>query len=241
VQADLPEPDMPIPDALARARAHAMPPLDRNRTAIDAALETTLDRLLGAAAALDMPDAARGALGRVQAAAAADRRVLVRAVLAQAVPADAFADHVFVAAALHVHLARQAARLDATTLVPVGAGVCPVCGGAPVASMIVGWRGAHNARFCACSLCASFWHEVRIKCTLCGSTKGVAYQELAGSGGTVKAETCETCRGYLKILQQHQDPALDPVADDVASLGLDILLREKGYRRGGVNMFLLGY
>ena len=45
----------------------------------------------------------------------------------------------------------------------------------------------------------------------------------------------------MKILQQHKDPSLDPVADDVATLALDLLLRESDYRRGGVNPFLLGY
>ena len=38
-----------------------------------------------------------------------------------------------------------------------------------------------------------------------------------------------------------EDPALEPVADDVASLALDLLVREAGYRRGGINPFLLGY
>ena len=241
LQADLPEPDMPSGDALARARAHAMPPLDRNRMPIGGALEATLARLLAAAIEIDMPPAARAALDRVADADAAGRAVMVRAALAQAIPAEAFAEHVYVAAALQVHLARQAARLEAATLVPVGDGVCPVCGGAPVASVIAGWRGAQNARFCVCSLCASWWHTVRIKCVLCGSTKGIAYQELAGDAGVVKAETCESCHGYVKILHQQTDPALDPVADDVATLGLDLLLRENGYRRGAVNMFLLGY
>ena len=58
---------------------------------------------------------------------------------------------------------------------------------------------------------------------------------------SVKAETCESCHGYVKILHQHKEPALDPVADDVATLALDLLLRELGYRRGAVNPFLLGY
>jgi FdhE protein len=151
------------------------------------------------------------------------------------------ADHVYVAAALQVHFARMAALLDPDALVPVGEGACPSCGGAPVASVIVGWGGATGTRFCACSLCATLWHVVRIKCVLCDSTKGVSYQELGGSAGIVKAETCENCRGYVKILHQHKDPALDPVADDVANLGLDLLLRESGYRRGSVNPFLLGY
>ena len=45
----------------------------------------------------------------------------------------------------------------------------------------------------------------------------------------------------MKILHQHKNIALDPVADDVASLALDLLLREGEYRRGSVNPYLLGY
>jgi FdhE protein len=142
---------------------------------------------------------------------------------------------------LQVHFARQAAHLDAAALVPVGDGVCPACGAAPVASAIVGWSGAHGARFCTCSLCATQWHVVRVKCVLCASTAGIAYQELEGGDPNVKAETCENCRCYVKIMYQHKDMALEPMADDVGSLGLDLLLREGGYRRGAVNPFLLGY
>ena len=85
------------------------------------------------------------------------------------------------------------------------------------------------------------WNYVRIKCTICASTAGISYQELDGGPGTVKAEICDSCKSYVKILYQLKDPALEPVADDVASLGLDLLVRETGYRRGGVNPFLLGY
>ena len=219
-----------------------MPPLDRGHFTADAAVDATLDRLFALAAEIEMPDSARAALDRVRA-----RRTLRRAtrwcaaVLAEAIPVETLAEHVYVAAALQVHFARLAARLDPKALVPVGDGACPACGGPPVASAIVGWQGAHGARFCVCSLCATLWNVVRIKCVLCGSTKGIAYQELEGGAGNVKAETCENCHGYVKILYQHKDPALDPVADDVASLGLDLLLREGGYRRGAVNPFLLGY
>ena len=57
----------------------------------------------------------------------------------------------------------------------------------------------------------------------------------------ITAETCDECRGYVKIMQQHKEADVDPVADDVASLGLDLLVREEGYRRGAFNPFLLGY
>jgi len=241
LQDRLPEPDMPAADARVRAHDHGMPPLDRSRFTADAALDRTLDLLFTFAAEIDMPTTARAALARVRAAGAVQRDGMVRSVLADSIPIETLADHVCVAAALQVHFVRMAARLDAASLVPVGDGACPVCGGAPVTSTIVGWLGAHGVRFCACSLCATLWHTVRIKCVLCGSTKGIAYQELDAGPADVKAETCESCRGYVKILHQHKDPALDPVADDVATLGLDLLLRESGYRRGAVNPFLLGY
>jgi FdhE protein len=43
------------------------------------------------------------------------------------------------------------------------------------------------------------------------------------------------------VLYQHKDTELDPVADDVASLSLDQLLRESAYGRAGLNPFLAGY
>jgi FdhE protein len=241
IQEGLPAVLPPAPDVLARARSAGMPPLDRGRFAPETAFDTTLARLLAAAGTVEMPEAAKAALLDLANADAASRAFMVRSVLDDAVPAEAMAEHLFVAAALQVHFTRLAAQLDAAGLVPVGNGACPACGGPLVSSLVVGWQGAHETRFCACALCGTMWNYVRVKCTLCGSTKGISYQEIEGGAGTVKAETCDSCRSYVKILHQHKDPALDPVADDVASLGLDLLVREKGLRRGGMNPFLLGY
>ena len=241
IQDGLPEPELPEADAMARAREFGMPPLDRSQFVCGPAIEATLDRLFSLAGEIDMPEAARAGLTRASTTDPATRDAMMRAVLADSIPIERLSEHVFVAAALQVHYARMAARLDVNGIVPVGDGVCPVCGGPPVSSMVVGWLGAHGTRFCACSLCATLWNYVRIKCTLCGSTKGIAYQEIEGHGDTIKAETCDSCRGYVKVLHQHKDPALEPIADDVASLGIDLLVRESGYRRGSVNPFLLGY
>jgi FdhE protein len=239
IQDGLTGPEPPDGESVERARAFAMPPLDRNSFGIDAA--PILDRLIHAASIIGKPAAAADALDRLQQASASERDGMVRNVLADAIPVEVLAEHVYVAAALQVHFARLAAMLDASRLVAVGDGACPACGGPPVSSMVVGWQGAHGTRFCACSLCGTLWHYVRIKCTLCGSTKGIGYQEIEGGPGTVKAETCDSCGCYVKILHQHKDPTLDPVADDVATLGLDLLVREGGYRRGSFNPFLIGY
>ena len=233
--------ELPDRDALARAREYGMPPLDRSRFTSDGPRDATLERMLAAVATCDMPAPAAAALRRAGAADAADRAEMMRAVLADSIPVEAIAEHTFVTAALQVHFARLAAQLDPKSLVPVGDGVCPTCGGPPVCSLVVGWQGAHGTRFCTCALCGTLWNYVRIKCTVCGSTKGIGYQEIDGGAGTIKAETCDSCRSYVKILHQHKDPSLEPIADDIASLGLDLLVRETGLRRGGFNPFLVGY
>lgn len=240
-QDGLAAPALPDPDALNRAREFGMPPLDRARFAADPVLDATLDRMLPFMGDIEMPEAAAAALARLREDATLVRADMARSVLAHAIPMESLAEHVYVAAALQVHFARAAAQLEAKSLVPVGDGACPVCGGPPASSMVVGWQGAHGTRYCGCGLCGTLWNYVRVKCALCGSTEGISYQEVDGAGGTVKAETCKSCHGYVKVLQQHIDPAMDVIADDVASLGLDLLVRETGFRRGGVNPFLLGY
>lgn len=241
IRQDLPEPALPAPDALARAREFGMPPLDRATLLHAETCLPTLRRFLAAASALEMPEAARRALAAV--GVAEDEALLAMAgnVLDSAIPFEAIAGHAFVAAGLQVHATRAAALLDAEALVPVGDGACPACGGPPVASLVVGWEGAHGARFCCCSLCGTLWNYVRIRCTACGSTKGITYREVEGTDGTLKAECCRECHTYLKIMHQTKNPALDPMADDLASSALDILVREEGFHRGGVNPFLLGY
>lgn len=241
IQDGLPEPERPPADALDRAREFGMPPLDRNRIAPDEVLSETLSRLFDAVAPLAKPAEAQTALERVKAAAPEQMHGIVRGVLTDAIPADAIAEHVYVAAGLQVHFARLAGGLDESRLARIGDGVCPCCGGPPVSSLVVGWMEAEGTRYCACSLCGTLWNVVRVKCVLCGSGKGVGYQEIEGGPGTIKAECCDNCRGYVKILYQQKDPALDPVADDIASLGLDLLLREGEYRRGSFNPFLLGF
>ena len=82
---------------------------------------------------------------------------------------------------------------------------------------------------------------MRVKCVLCSSTAGISYQTVDGQSDAVKAETCEGCKHYVKIVYQVNHPGAEAYADDVASLGLDLLLREAGFARGGLNLFLLGY
>ena len=241
IQDGLPEPEVPPVAEQERSHRFGMPPLDRAGFPGHAVCQATLRRFLAGATVLDMPPGPRAALDRVAARGGPGQAAMARAVLDHAIPFEELAEHVLVAAGLQVHAARCAARLEPGLLGPVGEGACPACGSPPVSSVVVGWHGAHGARFCACSLCGTLWNAVRIRCTACGSTKGISFSELEGGPGTVKAETCAECRTYLKVLYQTKDPGLDPVADDVATSALDILVTATGLRRSGMNPFLLGY
>lgn len=234
-------PGMPSPDELRLRAVNAMPVLPREELASNPAVSDTFDRLAERLTDVAMPDLARAALARAVAAGPEARQAMFAAVLADAVPVEAVAEHIFAAAALQVVAARRSARLDPTLPHPVADGICPCCGGPPVASTVVADLNVEGVRYVQCSLCAAQWNHVRVKCVSCGSTKGIAYQEIEGIADTIKAETCDECRTYVKILNRRKDPNLEPVADDVASLGLDLLVTEAGWHRAGVNPLLLGY
>ncbi|MDA8050542.1 MAG: formate dehydrogenase accessory protein FdhE [Rhodospirillales bacterium] len=238
----LPVPAIPPLEDVEGAYGPAQAPVERTRYAPDEVALASVEALLAALADVAMPEAARQALSRLAAMGAAERAAALVRVLEEPAPSEALAEHSLLSGALQIVFAKMAAGMDADRLQPVAEGTaCPVCSSPPLASLIVGWPGARNTRYCACGLCGTAWNYVRIKCTLCGSTKGIAYHGIDGDAGTIKAESCESCRRYIKILYQQKDPALEPLADDVASLGLDLLMREIGFARGAVNPFLLGY
>ena len=144
-----------------------------------------------------------------------------------------------IAAALQVIWSASAARLSVAEVGPfVERSLCPVCGSHPVASVVRIGADVSGYRYLHCALCNTEWHLVRVKCSSCDSTKGIDYREIEGGPGVAKAECCSECHGYLKQFYQEKAPELDPVADDLASLALDLLLDEQGFTRSGTNLML---
>ncbi len=230
-----------IVDVVADRYAGDVQPLDRTRVPVDAACTDALRQMITGMRGAAMPAAACDALTRLGDASEAEQHDVLRDTLDEATPTEASAEHGFVVAALQTVFTRRASHLDATQLTPVPDGICPVCASPPVASLVVGWESARGTRYLACGLCSTLWNYVRIKCALCGSTEGIAYREIDADLALIKAETCESCHRYVKLMQQNNEPAIDPVADDVASLGLDQLMRQTPFFRGASNPFLLGY
>lgn len=241
ILSDLPSIVLPPPDERERSSRHDLPQLGRAAMAEDPVALTTFDALLKAIDSSDMPAATQEAITRLRKADKAARGALLDNALAEEVDPEKIADTVLAAAALQVHMTRMAAGLDVDTLAKVSNSACPACGGAPVSSAVVGREGMVNTRFCTCALCATEWHVVRVICLNCENERGLVFNSIEGGNPNVKAETCPKCLSYTKILYQNKDNSLDPIADDVGSLALDLLLTGEGKSRFSLNPFLIGY
>jgi len=235
-----------VPEAaLAQSRDFGMPPLSALGHARDAQwrddLRALTDGVASKPAAAAMAHAVR-ALDEAALEALADR-ILSGNTLdsdAAAVP--------LAGAALQVYFTRLAATIDVELVKNFDvATVCPVCATRPVASVVRLGGARDNLRYLVCALCSTEWHLTRIKCTSCEEEKGVHYlslqaegaEPIAGEGGVSaarRAEACDECKSYLKIFIQEKDPQIDPIADDLASLPLDLLVDELGFGRSGPNL-----
>jgi FdhE protein len=140
---------------------------------------------------------------------------------------------------LAVNLPRPPARLfgEARTL-------CPCCGAEAVVSVVHNEQHRSGVRYLHCGLCSSQWHLERLRCSLCGEGAKLRYLTLDDEHGKpylpVQAEACGDCHGYRKLIARDQDGHAEPLADDLASLALDLALGEGGeYARGGLNPLLV--
>ncbi|MBB1597349.1 formate dehydrogenase accessory protein FdhE [Achromobacter sp. UMC46] len=230
-------------DRVALAQAHGMPPLQAVGWPRDPMWRGILARLVD--------DVSRGKNVPAEAVevCAALRRVinedpesledLAEAVLSEQDQGVDGAAAPFVMAALQVYWTDLASRFDDRQLPVVSPfGVCPVCASLPVASVVRVGGQYEGYRYLCCSLCATQWHMVRVKCTHCEDVESVAYQSIDGRSPAIKAETCDHCHTYRKIFYQDKDLHVEPVADDLASLMLDVLVGEAGYSRASGNPLL---
>ena len=146
----------------------------------------------------------------------------------------------FIGAALQVQWARRAAAfVDTPGAKYETAKVCPVCASPPVASTLRIDVPTPGSRYLHCALCATNWRLPRGQCSQCDMQGKLAYFHVEGGSEVVKAEACEACHGYLKVMNQEKDPLADPVADDLATLALDVLVDESGYHRASPNLFFV--
>lgn len=231
---------LPQPEDLAAAASEGRPPISACAWSRDPGWREILV-LLARELAPQAPLPAQETLGRLAIMDAAASEHLADLVLACELPGEEAAALPFIAAALQVYWTRMAAglgRLGYKPHTPPGAG-CPCCGFPPVASIVRVDGEVAKRRFLHCPLCNTEWHLTRVTCAACGAGDRIAYRHIDGTEAAVCVETCDSCKGYLKILYQEKALQADPVADDLATLALDLLADEEGYGRIGPNLLLI--
>lgn len=250
-------PSVPLPamQALEQAAMQGVPPLLATEWARDLGWHQAARQMAQALSEV-VPPAAAGVMSGL---AQADADYLERqadALLSGSVQGLDLAGAPVIGAALQVYWTHMLLGIESMVQAQGSASllgriddetVCPCCGSLPTASVTRSAGESLGQRYLHCSLCGLQWHMVRIKCTHCLSSKSLAYQALAGVDGdeasaataSVQAETCDDCGHYLKIVHSDRDPFVDPVADDAASLTVDLLLAEAGKLRHGVNFMML--
>jgi len=108
-------------------------------------------------------------------------------------------------------------------------GYCPMCGSLPSLSLL---KEEVGNRYLLCSFCGYHWRIDRIFCPFCNNKDQESLHYFYGEGEeTHRIDLCEKCHQYIKTIDYRNLQESDPVLEDLATLHLDILATQKGYKR----------
>ena len=108
-------------------------------------------------------------------------------------------------------------------------GYCPICGSLPSLSLL---KEEVGKRYLLCSYCGYQWRTDRIFCPFCNNIEQGSLQYFYGEGeATYRIDLCDKCHQYIKTIDQRMIEEGDLILEDLASLHLDILASQKGYKR----------
>jgi FdhE protein len=228
------------PSLVEQSVAARMPPFAADGHHRHAAWRDGLAVLFEELDSKDIPESAAAVIANMRGLPVNDIEDLADGFLRGALSMGDVGAALYVAAALQVYFTRLAASLDASTLrLLPQRGLCPCCGSTPVSGLITASGPTPGTRYLYCSLCSTAWNHVRAVCITCESSGALLLKGIQGGSAAVQAETCDDCHTYAKMLYQVKDTKVDPYADDLASLGLDIMVSEAGWARHAPNPLLL--
>jgi FdhE protein len=117
-------------------------------------------------------------------------------------------------------------------------GRCPACGGAPAVGILREDRDDQAvARWLVCGGCAAEWRFARVLCPSCGEeSPGKLPRLTAQQIPWIRVEACDGCGRYLKSVDLTLEPSAEPWVDELASLPLDLVARERGYVKAAPNL-----
>ncbi|MFN2399795.1 MAG: formate dehydrogenase accessory protein FdhE [Gemmatimonadaceae bacterium] len=124
--------------------------------------------------------------------------------------------------------------------VPWHRGTCPGCGAPPLLAELRGTQPTGTEalgigeRVLRCGRCTAAWTFPRLRCPACGEQDHARLSYLAGDGEEEfkRADTCETCKNYLKSIAVLEPLSADELLEeDLATAALDWIALERGYLR----------
>ena len=111
-------------------------------------------------------------------------------------------------------------------------GRCGQCGSPPSIATL---RREDGRRILTCGLCGASWEFARLACPWCETQDREALTFLRLSPEDPRwIEACESCRGYIKTVDERRLPAgetIIPVVEEAATLHLDLLAEREGFIR----------
>ena len=112
-------------------------------------------------------------------------------------------------------------------------GHCPVCGSLPSLSLL---KEEVGKRYLLCSFCGYQWRIDRMFCPFCNNKDQESLHYLFAEGEEAyRIDLCEKCHQYIKTIDYRKLEEQDIVLEDLATLHLDILAAQKGYKRPAPN------
>jgi FdhE protein len=117
--------------------------------------------------------------------------------------------------------------------------ICPFCKRKPALGVLRP-LGDGGQRSLVCSFCLAEWEFRRIVCPGCGEedhAKLPVYtaEELKH----VRVECCDSCRTYIKTVDMTKNGRAEPIADEMASIPLDVWAEGQGYAKLQRNLLQL--
>ena len=108
-------------------------------------------------------------------------------------------------------------------------GICPICGSLPYLALLDEEVGRRSL---LCSFCGYQWRIERLLCPFCNNKEQQSLHYLyAEEEESYRINLCEKCHQYIKTIDLRRTEGSDPSVEDLATLHLDILASQKGYKR----------
>jgi FdhE protein len=108
-------------------------------------------------------------------------------------------------------------------------GYCPVCGSLPHLSLL---KEEVGKRFLLCSYCGYQWQTDRILCPFCNNKDQESLHYFTAEGEEIyRISFCNKCHQYIKTIDLRTTGEIDPFLEDLATLHLDVIASQKGYKR----------